>query len=116
MMRSFFATCPAIFVLFCSILLVGNTSCIRLARRTPPATAQSAGRDVREEAHSPRVPINTASPEELEKLPGVGRGLAARIIEHRERYGPFRRAEHLLMVRGISDRRFRQMRAMIEVE
>jgi competence ComEA-like helix-hairpin-helix protein len=116
MVRISFATRRALFVLFCSILLVAGISCIRLARRTPPATAQSARRDVREEAPLPRVRLNTASPEELEKLPGVGRALAARIIEHRARYGPFRRAEHLLMVRGISDRRFRKMRTMIELE
>ena len=60
--------------------------------------------------------INTASPAQLEKLPGVGSGLAERIVAHRQQYGPFRRAEHLMMVRGISDRKFRELRAMIVVE
>ncbi|HEX8096664.1 MAG TPA: helix-hairpin-helix domain-containing protein [Pyrinomonadaceae bacterium] len=60
--------------------------------------------------------LNTARAEELEKLPGVGKVLAARIVEHRERYGPFRRAEHLLAVQGISDRRFRELRAFVYVE
>ena len=66
--------------------------------------------------NSPRTNINTASAKELEKLPGIGKGLAERIIEHREKHGPFRRAEHLLIVRGISDRRFRAMRDLITVE
>jgi len=52
----------------------------------------------------------------LEKLPGIGRGLAERIVEHREKYGPFRRPEHLIMVRGISDKRFRALRDSITVE
>jgi competence ComEA-like helix-hairpin-helix protein len=65
---------------------------------------------------SPRLNINMASAVELEKLPGIGKALAARIIEHREQYGRFRRAEHLLMVRGISEPRFRAMRALITVE
>jgi competence protein ComEA len=43
-------------------------------------------------------------------LPGIGPGLAMRIIEHRQRYGRFRRAEHLIMVRGLSDERFRVLR------
>jgi competence ComEA-like helix-hairpin-helix protein len=63
-----------------------------------------------------RININTASSDELEKLPGIGPGLAARIIEHRARYGRFRRIEHLIMVRGLSDRRFRAMRSFVTVE
>jgi competence protein ComEA len=65
---------------------------------------------------SPQVSLNTASREELEKLPGIGPALAARIVEHRERYGRFRRAEHLLLVRGISERRFLQLRPYVTVE
>jgi competence protein ComEA len=61
------------------------------------------------------ININTASSQELEKLPGVGKSIAERIVAYREQYGRFRRAEHLMMVRGISDRKFRQMRAMIVV-
>jgi len=63
-----------------------------------------------------RININTASEKELEELPGIGRGLAERIVEHREKYGPFRRPEHLIMVRGISDKRFRALRDSITVE
>jgi competence protein ComEA len=63
-----------------------------------------------------RLNINTASSRELETLPGVGKVIAKRIIAHREQYGLFRRAEHLMMVRGISDRKFREIRTMITVE
>ncbi len=72
--------------------------------------------------HAPRVEsavtvnINHASAGELEELPGIGKVIAERIIAHRKQYGPFRRAEHLMMVRGISDRKFREMRPMIVVE
>ena len=65
---------------------------------------------------TPRININTAPPGELESLPGIGKALAARIIEHREKYGPFRRVEHLIIVRGISDKRFRALRELITVE
>jgi competence ComEA-like helix-hairpin-helix protein len=63
-----------------------------------------------------RININIAPEQELEKLPGIGKGLAERIIEHREKYGPFRRAEHLIIVRGISDKRFRALRELITVD
>jgi len=64
---------------------------------------------------STRININTASANELERLPGIGKGLAQRIIEHREKYGPFRKPEHLIIVRGISDKRFQTLRDLITV-
>jgi competence protein ComEA len=62
------------------------------------------------------VNINTASIEELEKLPNVGAKLAQKIVEHREKYGKFRKPEHLILVQGISDRRFRQLQNLIKIE
>lgn len=62
------------------------------------------------------VNINTASAAELEKLPHVGRQTAQKIIEYREKFGRFRKTEYLMLVRGISDRRFREMRSFIKVE
>ena len=66
--------------------------------------------------HPERININAAPSSELEKLPAIGRGLAERVIDHREKYGAFRRPEHLIIVRGISDRRFRGLRDLITVE
>jgi competence ComEA-like helix-hairpin-helix protein len=62
------------------------------------------------------VNINTASVEELEKLPDIGAKLAQRIVEHREKYGKFRKPEHLILVQGISDKRFRQIQNLIKTE
>ncbi|MDQ3087046.1 MAG: helix-hairpin-helix domain-containing protein [Acidobacteriota bacterium] len=62
------------------------------------------------------ININTASAVELEKLPDIGAKTAQEIIEHREKYGRFRKPEHLLFVRGISDKRFRAMRSLIKIE
>ncbi|MBA2525329.1 MAG: helix-hairpin-helix domain-containing protein [Pyrinomonadaceae bacterium] len=60
--------------------------------------------------------LNTASVGQLERLPGVGPVLAERIITYRNENGRFRRPEHLMMVRGISDRKFRELRSMVRVE
>lgn len=62
------------------------------------------------------VNINAASVEELEKLPNVGTKTAQKIVEHREKYGRFRKPEHLILVAGISDRRFRQLQNLIKIE
>lgn len=63
-----------------------------------------------------RININTAPAADLERLPGIGRALAERIVEHREKYGPFRRPEHLIIVRGISERRFLALKDLITAE
>ncbi len=60
------------------------------------------------------VDINSASAAELEKLPGIGEEFARRIIEHREKYGVFRRAENLILVRGMSDKKFRGIRSFVK--
>ena len=103
--------------LFCYTLALTTASCVRLPRRVHPASDQIASSVMQGTVRElPRININSASPAELEKLPGIGQTLAEQIVEHRERYGPFRRIEHLLMLRGISDRRLREMRAFITAE
>lgn len=62
------------------------------------------------------ININTASAKELEKIPNIGEKLAEKIIKHRERFGKFRKPEYLMLVQGISDKRFRKMRVLIKVE
>lgn len=62
------------------------------------------------------ININKANSEELQKLPHIGAKTAEKIIAHREKFGDFRRPEHLLLVAGISDKRFRNMRSMIKVK
>jgi len=86
-------------------------------RQTPGASTSAISNGPRAETPSaPRININTASADELEKLPGIGKALAERIIEHREKYGPFRKPAHLIIVRGISDKRFHALQDLITVE
>jgi competence ComEA-like helix-hairpin-helix protein len=115
----------ALFVIFCHAPAVFlNTSCVKLPRRAQSAKTTDAATTTAPTLQTasdkletvPLININRASREELARLPGIGEGLAARIVEHRERYGAFRRTEHLLMVRGISERRFEQLRARVTVE
>ena len=62
------------------------------------------------------IDLNTASLKELQKIPHVGESLAQKIIHHREIHGRFRRAEHLMLIQGISDKRFRKIRPLVRVE
>ena len=62
------------------------------------------------------VNINTAGAGELEKLPGIGPALAARIIEYREKNGPFRTADDITKVSGIGPAVLAKIRAQITVD
>ena len=106
----------------CAIVATSPAACVKLARRAPVVVtevtdgAQSPAPTGGEQPAAARVNVNVATARELERLPGVGPALAARIVEHRTRYGPFRRVEHLLAVRGISERRFRDLRPHVTAE
>jgi competence protein ComEA len=62
------------------------------------------------------VNINTASAEELAKIPHIGPKLAGEIVGFRDRHGRFRRTEHLMLIRGISDSRYREIRAFVKAD
>ena len=55
---------------------------------------------------APKLDINTASPEELKNLPGVGEVMAARIMAAR----PYESADFLLKVKGIGPKRYAKLR------
>lgn len=62
-----------------------------------------------------RININTASAVELTRLPGIGPTLAERIVSHRHKHGPFKRPQDLIIVRGISARRYRPIAHLISI-
>lgn len=62
------------------------------------------------------VSVNEASVEVLGTLPGVGKKLAARIIEHRQISGSFQRLDDLLVVRGIGEKKLNRLRPLISLE
>lgn len=48
-----------------------------------------------------KLDINTATPEELRTIEGIGWKVAEHIVAFREKNGPFKRPEDLLLVKGI---------------
>lgn len=60
--------------------------------------------------------INTASADELERLPHIGRKTAEAIVEFRTANGAFRRVENLMQIRGVSEERFAELRSHIRIE
>jgi competence protein ComEA len=62
------------------------------------------------------VNINTASAEELERLPGVGPTRARAILELRTRVHHFMHSEGLLRVKGIGRATFRKLKPWLVLE
>lgn len=62
---------------------------------------------------SARININTASAEELQRLPYIGPTLAQRIVAYREAHGPFREVTDLLQVPGIGPAIFSAIRDLV---
>jgi competence protein ComEA len=62
------------------------------------------------------VNINTASVEELDKLPGIGPTIAQRIIDYRTENGPFSVIEDILNVSGIGPSTFDNIKDFITTQ
>ncbi|MBV9493107.1 MAG: RNA-binding transcriptional accessory protein [Acidobacteria bacterium] len=61
------------------------------------------------------VDANTASPQLLEHVSGIGPVLAKRIVEHRNTTGPFPARRSLLEVRGLGARAFEQCAGFLRI-
>lgn len=80
--------------------------CLLLAFSRSPVSGQTPDQ---------RININTASAEELTQLPGIGPASAAHIVAHRQKHGRFKRAQDIIVVRGMSAGRYRQIAALIRI-
>lgn len=61
------------------------------------------------------VNVNTATPEELETLPGIGPVLAGSIVQYREENGPFTSVDQLIEVSGIGEVTLEEIRDFVTV-
>jgi competence protein ComEA len=59
------------------------------------------------------INLNTATAAELEKLPGIGQKVAARIVEYRQKNGPFKKVEELMNVQGIGEKNLAKIQAFL---
>ena len=61
------------------------------------------------------VNINTASPSELEALPGIGPAKAKAIVDYRQQHGAFKSVEELKNVKGIGEGIFSKLKAEAKI-
>lgn len=59
------------------------------------------------------VNVNSATQAELRTLPDVGPKLAARIVQYRDRHGPFSSIEQMTEVRGLGPKTLEKLAPML---
>ena len=82
-------------------------------RAAPGAPAAGGGGGAR--PRTAPVDLNTATPEQLDELDGIGPGMAGAILEYREEHGGFGSVEELGQVPGIGEKRLAALREKVRV-
>ena len=94
-------------IVFASLIAVQAASVGAQSKTSSRATAKPASTGI--------VNLNTASAAELEALPGIGAKTAARIVEYRQKNGPFKKIEDLMNVRGVGEKNFLKLKPQLTV-
>lgn len=86
---------------------------------TEPNKKESTGvRRSRKEAQlkAHGIPLNSALPETLRLLPGIGESMAARIVAYRTERGGFRRLEELMNIPGVGEKTFSRIAPYLRLD
>jgi competence protein ComEA len=86
-----------------------------MAAAHPLAQSTSSKPDARPARPAAIINLNTATVTELEELPGIGAKTAARIVDYRQKKGPFKKIEELMNVQGVGEKSFLKLRPQLTV-
>jgi DNA uptake protein ComE-like DNA-binding protein len=102
------------------LFAIGTIACVGCSpsktnlhqRNASAAAIENANRS----PNHPCLNLNSATLEQLTELPGIGQVLGRRIIEYRDRNGPFRRPQEVIIIEGFSERKYNGIADRICVE
>jgi len=106
------------FLTVCSFVFVGATLSAMpvfaaAQEKEKPETPQAAAPSIAQPKGT--INLNSASVDQLETLPGVGRRMAERIVEYRQKSGGFKKIEDLMNVQGIGEKNFLKLKPLVFV-
>lgn len=77
--------------------------------------AYSASEAATEETADRHINLNTATVEELQQLPMIGKTIAERIVSYREQHGAFASVSELINIEGIGQARYEAIKDFVTV-
>jgi competence protein ComEA len=98
-----------------TVAVLSSLFCCALPSAALAEQAKSAPRAAAKPPSTAIVNLNTATAGDLEGLPGIGAKTAARILEYRQKNGPFKKIEELMNVRGVGEKNFLKLKPQLTV-
>lgn len=95
-------------------IVVGAPANQAPASATPTGQAPGPGPGAAGAPPGGVISLNSATADQLDTLPGVGPVLARHILDYRTQHGAFRSIDELREVNGIGDRRFADLRPLVQ--
>ena len=78
--------------------------------------ASSEGKQPTADSEPPKININTATPSELQQIPGIGSVKAQEIIRFREENGSFQKVEDLQEISGIGEKTVEKLKNFVTIK
>src|SRR2546422_10327423 len=85
------------------------------AKSGKSGAAGQSGRSTKKAALTGKINLNSATVQDLTKLPRIGEKVAQRIVDYRQKHGGFKKPEELMNVKGIGEKTFDKMREHLSI-
>jgi len=108
-----------LFILSLALLTVASCKSGESATNTTavaPATQSEKTAVAQSNKNQACLNLNIATADDLIKLPGIGEGMAKKIIDYRAQHGQFRRRQDIIIIDGFSEKKYRDIAEMICVK
>jgi comEA protein len=100
----------SILVLGMMVLVFGFSASLAFAQVASKADSVKSS-----EQTAGKININKATSDQLMEIKGIGSSYAKRIVEYREKNGPFKKIEDIMQVQGIGTKIFESIKDKITI-